>query len=315
MRYRINSYTVTSSSQLSDFLLSSCSFLKSSDVSRRWISHSLVTVNGSVCLDVSRQLVSGDVVSLHTPESFEPSVSKTYSVLFDDDSLLVIDKPAPLPVHPAGPYWFHTLTSILQDDGLLGKTAYPLYRLDKETSGVIVFAKNSCTARELQRQLIEGTVCKEYVGVCLGVPKKSSFQISKPLKKTSRGNIRDVMVVDPAGKPSTTTVSLLACALDNSWSLLSFVPKTGRRHQIRAHLFYSGHPVLGDVLYSHQRAVYPSLVDRPFVQSKPLVSRLIPRHLLHCKSFSLTHPCSGRRLTFYSPLHSDICSFIFSKKV
>lgn len=201
------------------------------------------------------------------------------AVLFHDDRLLVLDKPAGLLSVPGiGP----------ANQDCLARRAearWPgtriVHRLDRETSGVIVMARDAEAHRHLSRQFEERQTTKSYVAVAAGLLERDEGEISLPLRKDLERPPRHC--VDPLqGRPALTRYTVRRREADRT--RLDLHPVTGRSHQLRVHLAALGHPILGDDLYA-----------------PPAVAAMAPRLLLHAASLSLAHPATGERLTFEVP--------------
>lgn len=210
-----------------------------------------------VCLETSEtgsaQLVSNDFSSL--------------DILYEDQDILAVNKPAGMLTHPSGAHYADTLSNQIAAYFQNKKTSIrvrPIGRLDKETSGIVLFAKNQVAAQRLQAQREEHVFCKEYLAVVDGyLPKDADgswHTISFPVKKVSDHPLRMQAVLD-SDNDHKTDDSLLLPAVTHyhtlynteNWSLMSLRLDTGRTHQIRVHMKALGHPLLGDSLYYEKR--------------------------------------------------------------
>jgi RluA family pseudouridine synthase len=203
-------------------------------------------------------------------------------VLFEDKDILVIDKPAGLPVQPGNRSELGSLLDLLcrylppaeqTPDGSPPFAASPVHRLDIETSGVLVIAKTRLAARELSRAFAQGESIKTYLAVVDGIPQSRSGMIDTPLTIEKGESSR--AVPDRAGQPAVTHFSVMR-KLSGGRALLEIIIETGRTHQIRAHMQSAGHPVSGDPVYGSDRGG-----DR------------LGRMLLHAWKISLPHPVTG----------------------
>ncbi len=221
-------------------------------------------------------------------------------VLYQDDALLVVDKPAGLPTlvdgyQPEAPY----LAGLLKD---AFSPLWVVHRLDRETSGVIVFARSAAAHRQLNTQFEQHTAFKTYHALVVGVPDWQSHTLSLALRPN--GDRRHRTVVDARrGKPAVTELQRLE-ALGPA-ALLAAHPHTGRTHQIRVHLAALGYPILGDALYLPiaERSAHP-----PHPAAVAAAFGLIDRVALHARSLELTHPTSAARLTFEAPYPADFAT-------
>lgn len=242
-----------------------------------------VSRNGVVC-DAGTVVQAGDRVACRI-WLVDPPANYDYSILHEDRWMLGIGKPAGLLMHGFGPYARANLVYHLRHRH---RPPYPearlVNRLDAETSGVVVIARDRKTLAALQRQWNAGAVEKEYVALVHGVPQPATGLIDFPLGKTGERH-RPVAVDLESGKPAQTRYDTIATDGDRR-ALLSLVPLTGRTHQIRVHLAAVGHPVIGDRRYG-----------RPEDD--------LPRHWLHCRRTTLRHPHTGQPLVLEAPLPDD----------
>lgn len=209
-----------------------------------------------------------EVPKRETPPDIEP--------IYEDDNVLVIDKPAGLLSMAKGEF---TTEPTLEDYGLL------VHRLDRDTSGVVILAKNEATQSYLRRQFQERKTHKTYYAIVEGRPKLDEAKIDLPIERSLKSPT--TFIVSPSGKPSVTFYKVLKS--DGRYSLLELKPITGRTHQLRVHLKYLGHPILGDRIYGDEKA------DRLY---------------LHAGSLEITipGPDGGIRKTFLSKLPEEFNS-------
>ncbi|MGQ0640325.1 MAG: RluA family pseudouridine synthase [Gemmatimonadaceae bacterium] len=226
------------------------------------------------------------------------------TIVHEDDDLLVIDKPAGMVVHPAPGNWSGTLVNALLGRGQsahvgsLTDAATPraglVHRLDKETSGLILVAKNDRAHRVLAKSVAERRVARRYAVMARGHLRAETVVVERPLARDPRDRKR--MAVVQTGKPAKTTFVRLARF--ESFDLLRATLHTGRTHQIRVHLAASGHPVAGDSVYgrsSGSRREVGGGVGLPH-----------GRHFLHAAWLRLRHPSSGALIDLRSPLPADL---------
>lgn len=220
-------------------------------------------------------------------------------ILFEDDDLLVVNKPPGLRVIPDGyDISLSSIRSILEN--AYGKV-FIVHRLDKDTSGVLLVARNPSSHRSLNTQFQEHRVAKEYYALVLcPTPFPSELRIDAPLRVN--GDRRHRTVVDKLqGKPAFTEFQLI-----QQFDRVAFVkamPKSGYTHQIRAHALFAGYPLLGDPLYrfaAYQHDFVAALLD-------------FPRTALHAHNISFVHPVSQERVNFTSPTPGDFTEFIERK--
>jgi 23S rRNA pseudouridine1911/1915/1917 synthase len=241
-------------------------------------------------------------------------------VVFEDDDLIVIDKPAGLVVHPAPGNRDRTLVNALLahcGEGLsgIGGVSRPgiVHRLDKDTSGLLVAAKNDAAHQGLARQFAEHSLERAYRAVVWGVPRPSHGKITGKIGRNP-ANRKKMAIVARGGKTATTHYRLERTLGGGAPPLLSPVAslvecrlETGRTHQIRVHLASLNHPVVGDPLYGGRRSARKS--TQRSVEIKEALSAF-NRQALHAYLLGFTHPITGRKLRLESDLPSDISELI-----
>ncbi len=245
-----------------------------------------------------------------TERTFEPE-SIDLAVVFEDDDLLVVDKPAGMVVHPAPGNWSGTVVNALLGRGLardLGSgnqdsggadrgsgesvpRAGLVHRLDKETSGLLLVAKNERSHRILAKAVADRRVIRQYAVLARGHLRSERVVVEKPLARDPRDRKR--MAVVQTGKPAKTTFVRLA-RFEGS-ELLRATLHTGRTHQIRVHLASVGHPVVGDTVYGAAARRRTAVTERE-----------TGRHFLHAAWLRLRHPSSGTLIELKSPLPPDL---------
>jgi 23S rRNA pseudouridine955/2504/2580 synthase/23S rRNA pseudouridine1911/1915/1917 synthase len=275
---------------------------------RLLISNGHIRINGSVMSAGEHPLHAGDTVAYLPPHREEPSVATHYRILWEDEDLLVIDKPADLPCHPAGAYFQHTLWHMLQRTGY--ETVKFVHRLDRETSGIVVAAKNKGTARELSKQLEQHECHKEYLVVVEGIMAADTVAegwLGPDHDSEIRKKKQFVWAPSPpeakAWQPVSTTFRLIHH--NNSQSLLNARLHTGRHHQIRATLCSLGFPVVGDKIYGVDERLFLRFIADGLTEADWANLRL-PRQALHAHRLSFIHPGTSTRHTFESPFPADM---------
>ena len=252
------------------------------------------------------------------PPPDEPPFEPT--VLFEDERLFVLDKPAGLPVHARGKQRHRALIHLLRkrfpDMGL-----DLAHRLDRETSGVLLFTKDQRANGHVKEQLRRGDVHKEYLTLTHGIPAETEFEVSLPLRPATRSAIRMKMETHPFGLRSLTefTVRARFPALGPEghgrpmgragFALVHARPRTGRQHQIRVHLDAVGFPVVGDKIYGVPESVFLSFDERG-MDADMMATLLLERHALHACATDFMHPSTGERLRVESPLPEDMARFL-----
>lgn len=247
-----------------------------------------------------RDLVrAGDVVELREPEiekvEAQPEQIKL-DVIFEDDDLLVLNKPAGIVMHPGAGHQQHTLVNALLAhcrnlSGIGGKERPGIvHRLDKETSGALVVAKNDATHRDLSSQFAARSMTKIYLALVAGILRKKTGVIDKAIARHPVDRQR-MSIARRQGRSAKTEYRVLsegrASARHDPISLVECILHSGRTHQIRVHLHHLGHPVLGDKLYGGKRAGD------------------FPRQMLHAWKLAFRHPRSGAEMSFEAPVPPD----------
>jgi 23S rRNA pseudouridine1911/1915/1917 synthase len=278
-----------------------------------------VAIDGSTIRDPGYRVKSGQaiVVRVPLPAPAEPAAEQiALDIMFEDDDIIVIDKPAGLVVHPAAGNWTGTLVNALiahcgESLSGIGGVRRPgiVHRLDKDTSGLMVVAKTDRAHRALAAQFAEhgradGGLKRGYFAIVWGVPERPKGTIDAPIDRHPRA--RDKMAVREGGRDAVThwqvleryaglggrpVASLLACRLD-----------TGRTHQIRVHLAHIGHPLLGDSVYG------PGFKTKAAQLSPPAREALdaLGRQALHAYLLGFEHPTTGDSLEFRSELPAEL---------
>ncbi|MEK7728444.1 MAG: RluA family pseudouridine synthase [candidate division KSB1 bacterium] len=225
-------------------------------------------------------------------------------ILHDEEALLVLNKPAGLPVIPER---YHPEWPCLQSiaNAQLGSRVFVVHRIDMETSGVVLFAKNAETHRELCRQFAAHEVEKTYWALVQGEVEKDEQTIALPLSPHLQKP--GVTIVNKKGKPALTHCRVLERFRGYTW--VEVKPQTGRQHQIRVHLKALGHPLLVDAMYANTEAFFLSSLKSNYRRKAgeaepPLIGRLT----LHAQQLSLVLPQSQARLTFTAPVPKDFKS-------
>jgi 23S rRNA pseudouridine1911/1915/1917 synthase len=224
-------------------------------------------------------------------------------VLYEDEAVIVVDKPAGLPVHPSASYHHNTLTM------LLGKRfgrdgAQIAHRLDKETSGIVVCARPGPDEAYVKRQFELREVKKEYLAIARGVIASDEGVIEIPMRRATAG-LHHMMETSPDGLEARTRYVVLD--RKPSATLVHLFPETGRQHQLRVHLAAIGHPIVGDKLYGPEReAVFLEIIERGGMTDDILARLGHPRHALHAHKVAFRHPRTNALMEVVCPLAPDL---------
>jgi 23S rRNA pseudouridine1911/1915/1917 synthase len=257
-------------------------------------------------------------VRLAPPEAAAPRPeAMPLAVVFEDDHLLVIDKPARFVVHPAAGHRSGTLVNALIAhcgatlSGIGGvKRPGIVHRLDKDTSGLLVVAKSDAAHQGLQEQFAahgaDGRLTRTYLALVWGLPQRASGTIDAPLARSAANRTRIAVAREGRGRRAVTHYELVEAFLDAAGrpvaSLLRLRLETGRTHQIRVHLAHIGHPVMGDLTYGAGYKASSRRLDR----NAQAALEALGRQALHAAELGFEHPVTRRRLAFRSPLPADI---------
>lgn len=266
-------------------------------VSQRLIKEGKVTVDGQLSKP-SYRVQEGDQVVVRVPAEEPEEVLPEdipLDIIYEDGSLLVVNKPAGMVVHPAHGHPSGTLVNavlahcphIAEVGG--ADRAGVVHRLDKDTSGLILVAKDERTRTALQRQFKRRRVSKTYLALVEGSVQPREGIIEVPVGRDKRRRKR--MAVVRSGRPARTMYRAIEYFADRT--LLEVRPHTGRTHQIRVHLAWLGYPIVGDGVYGHRR--------------QPLLKG---RHFLHASQLRFTHPATGVEVEFKAPLPPKLAAVL-----
>lgn len=255
-------------------------------------------------------LEPGLAFSLWRETEPEPETPMAFGVVFDDGELLVIDKPAGLPIHPTARYFEHTFTALAKAR-FPDRKVDPAHRIDRETSGLVACGTAPEFTKRLKRAFAEGRVEKAYLALCAGWPVDDRFEVDAPLALTLQSEVRVRMHVHAAGASSATAFEVLGRRLTADGArvaLLGCHPRTGRQHQIRAHLHHAGLPLVGDKIYGSDELIFDRFTKRELTDADRAVLR-IDRQALHAWKLALPHPRTGVTVALESPLAADLQAF------
>ncbi|MBP3502758.1 MAG: RluA family pseudouridine synthase [Clostridia bacterium] len=269
---RLDSYIVTEDKDLSRATI------------QRLSEEGNILVNGTIKKN-SYKVKNGDIIEINIPEIKETKLEAQdipIEIVYEDSDIIVVNKPKGLVVHPANGNPDGTLVNAIMNickDSLSGiggeKRPGIVHRLDKDTSGLLIIAKNDKSHINMSEQIKNRKVNKKYIALVRGVIKENEATINMPIARSKKD--RKKMAVDKNGKEAITHFKVLK-RYDN-YTLLEIKIDTGRTHQIRVHMSEIGHPVIGDEVYSNGKNEFE-----------------VKGQMLHAKSLDFTHPITGKKM-------------------
>jgi 23S rRNA pseudouridine1911/1915/1917 synthase len=269
----------------------------SREATKRLIKTGEITVNGQLSKPSYRVQVGDELVVRIPVEIPEPVLPEAIplNLIYEDDVLLAVDKPAGMVVHPALGHSSGTLVNaLLAHCPQVAEVGGPdragiVHRLDKDTSGLILVAKDEATRVALQRQFKRRQVVKTYLALVEDQMQPREGVIDAPIGRDKRQ--RKQMAVVRSGRPAQTMYRVVECFANHT--LLEVRPHTGRTHQVRVHLAWMGYPIVGDTIYGYHR------------------QRLLQnRHFLHAARLRFAHPVTGEGMTLESPLPPQLAAVL-----
>ena len=244
-----------------------------------------ITLNGEKAY-VTKQVKGGDVLTVTIPEKNSENIVPNnipLDILYEDEDILAVNKPYNMPTHPSIGHFENTLANAVayyyRD---IPFTFRAVTRLDRDTSGIVLIAKNSLACDMLSRGMRQQHFYKEYLAVCVGVPFPKSGRINAPIARSSEGIIKRCVI--ESGKEAISDYAVIDEF--NSLSLLRLVPRTGRTHQLRVHLAHLGTPIFGDFLYG-----------------TPIENE---RLRLHCRRLNFLHPVTRQKMDIIAAVPPDM---------
>lgn len=254
-----------------------------------------ITLNNSIC-SINDKVYINDIVSFIMDFEEDNSNIVPYKmnldIIYEDDFYLVVNKPSSMAIHPSLSHYDNSLSNGIKyyfDYIGLKKKIRPVNRLDRDTSGAVIFAKNEYIQECLIKQMNNNIFYKEYIGIIDGQFKDNNGTINLPIVR-KEGSIIERCVAS-IGDNSITHYEVIESKKD--YSIIKFILETGRTHQIRVHCSYLGHPILGDTLYGK-------------------ASCLIDRQALHSYKISFIHPIIKNKVTYIADIPEDM-KFLISK--
>jgi len=262
----------------------------------------IVSENDKIIVNISR-----DIVENYNIEAQEIPLN----IVFEDDDIIIVNKPAGLAVHPGVGKPNGTLVnSLAYHFKNLSDVNGPLrpgivHRLDMDTSGIIIVAKNNTSHMKLAEQFSSRKVKKMYMGITWGKWKSMDGLIDEPIGR--KKNDPTTFQVNKNGKAARTNYKILRET--EYFSFVNYFPKSGRTHQLRVHSAFMGHPIIGDDKYGGGEVKIKGYI--PEVSKKMrTVLKSVNRHILHAQSITFTHPATGKEISFDTELPDDIQNVI-----
>jgi len=330
-----------SSQNLLEFLVSRFKYLDETEWKQR-ILEGKVKVNERACSE-GQPLRAGDEVAYTTNAWEEPEVNKNYRIVFEDEWLMAVSKPAPLPVHAIGAYFRNSLTHLLRQDRPESENYHLAHRLDSETSGLLLLAKDTPTLRKIQKDWNDN-IQKTYRAIVFGDFQKEELKLNAPIGPKAGSEVRMKLAVvqkavnnrtianferseaisvgnndaisgerseaipGPSKEAKASTTLFKGLETKGKFSLVQAQPLTGRTHQIRVHLEHLGFPIVGDKLYSGDDETFLHFYEYDW--DDWLKERvLMPRTCLHAYQLEFTHPQTGQRISLEDPMPEDMAQF------
>lgn len=259
------------------------------------------------------RLVAEQYIALWRPAWDEVEVPREIPILFEDEHLIVINKPAGLPVHPSARYYRNTVVKMLEAR-YLSEHLVLGHRLDRDTSGVLVLARTFEADRRIKKQFSNKIgVHKAYQAISWGWPEESTQRVELPLERDPVSRLRCSMRVAKPGEGlyAATVVTVLQRRRrqHRKYALVRCDLETGRQHQIRVHLSAIGCPVVGDKIYGPDEQLHARGSDGTLTDEDHRTLEL-PRHALHAWRMEFEHPITGARLEIEAPLPNDMRTFL-----
>ncbi len=261
-------------------------------MAQNWIAQNDVMLEQGSALKKNYKLCAGDVIRVRIPAAQTVSVLPQdipIDIVYEDDDIIVVNKARGMVVHPAAGNWDGTLVNALMFhcgerlSGINGEIRPGIvHRIDKDTSGLLVVAKNDVAHQSLAEQIACHSAAREYKAIVVGNPRESSGTIQQPIGRHKTD--RKKMEITPDGRDAITHYQVLERY--RGYALMQFQLETGRTHQIRVHMASIGHPIIGDPLYGVKKDRFSQLNGQ----------------CLHAYRLSLDHPRTGERMVFESPL-------------
>jgi len=272
------------------------------------ICRQVLTLNDAGVRKPGVRVRRGDRILIRRPAPPEREVPRHFDELARGPGYLAVHKPAGLPVHPTAHYLNNTLTALVRERYGLDSGLNMAHRLDRETSGIVLFGTHPASTRALKLAFQDGLVHKRYLALVHG-DLADPCVVEAPIGPAPGSVIRLRMGVRPDGQASRTEIEPLERFGDHT--LVQARPRNGRQHQIRVHLEHLGHPVVGDKLYGHPDSFFLTIVNHGGVPPDLQGALEIDRHALHAAAIRFPLPDgSGKEARVQAPLPNDIEALI-----
>jgi 23S rRNA pseudouridine1911/1915/1917 synthase len=266
------------------------------------------------------ELIAARAAFRGDPERWAAGFKPKFRVIDETADFIVVDKPAPLQVHPARPGGPPTLLdglhALLAFEIVNGARLSIINRLDRETSGVVLIAKHSAAARAFGIAMMRRRVAKEYLAITWNWPTEDRFVIDAPMLR--QGAVTDSPIhlkqmIHPHGAPCRTGFEVIkrfqkGTTAGNRFAIVRARPQTGRMHQIRVHLAHAGHPIVGDKIYGPEERAYLDFIETGWTDSLAR-SLLLGRHALHAERLAVQTESFGRH-EWSAPFPDDLAGFV-----
>lgn len=281
--------------RLDVYLAQKFKFLNRSQWQRR-ITNQRLLVNGGSTKASYRLRINDQLIFNYLTPTAEPSIAELL-ILYRDPDLIAVAKPCGIASH--GHHRRNNLKRLLNDQLNEQPPYAPVHRLDRETSGIVICARHRLIASQLGKLFQDRQIHKEYLAIVNGIPNKQRWRVDAPIADLSDSAIRIKNWVVEGGKEAITDFELLA--RQGNQTLVRARPITGRTHQIRIHLAYHGHPIVGDKLYHRDEQVFLDYFANGL--SPEILAKVQTPHLcLHNHRLQFIHPIIDKELTITAPL-------------
>ena len=260
----------------------------------------------------STNVAAGEHYIIRREAKPEPPCPRTFGVVHEDARMLIVDKPAGLPVHASAKFYFNTLARVLSERYPSEPELQLCHRLDRETSGCVVIARDREAAAFLKQAISEKhRTVKQYLAIVDGQPPwDTEALLDAPLRISTEADATRLatvkVLVDPKGMPAATRVQVERRT--DRYALVRCTLVTGRQHQIRVHLANAGFPIVGDKLYAHGDDAFIDYCDEGLTPELAALF-VLPRHALHAARITVPHP-EGGNVTGEAPLPADMAGLL-----